>query len=161
MCVCVCVSVSVSVSVCVCVCVCVSSYHWGSGIVSAPGGPSFPIHQNGDRWWMRCGKIAVSSVHFLGDLGRVLNLSRLFTPLRVKCGLRLWEVAASPYSLSPDGKGGREVLHHWPEPDACLLDPTCRGWCFYMQLGQNPATQRPGFSAAPGMKLNVLPIQRK
>lgn len=67
----------------------------------------------------------------------------------------------SPYSLSPDGKGGREALHRWPEPDACLLDPTCRGWCFYMQLGQDPATQRPGFSAAPGTQLNVLPTQRK
>lgn len=67
----------------------------------------------------------------------------------------------SPYSLSPDGKGGREALHRWREPEGCLLDPACRGWCFYTQLGQDPATQRPGFSAAPGTRLSVPPPSTK
>ena len=66
-----------------------------------------------------------------------------------------------PYSLSPDGKGGREALHRWREPDGCLLDPACRGWWFYRQLGQDPATQRPGFSAAPGTQLSVPPPTTK
>ena len=135
-----------------------SSFPWGSGSVSAPGGPSFPVHQNGDRWWVRCGKIAMSSFHFSGDLGRVLNPLRLFTPLRVPCGLWLGGGTATVLnSLSPDGKGGRVALHRWREPEGCLLDPACRGWCFYTQLGQDPATQRPGFSAAPGTRLSVPP----
>ena len=138
-----------------------SSFPWGSGSVSAPGGPSFPVHQNGDgvgAMWQDCHELCSR----LGRPGEGPQPFEIVYPAQGAVWALAWgRHCHRPYSLSPDGKGGREALHRWREPDGCLLDPACRGWWFYRQLGQDPATQRPGFSAAPGTQLSVPPPSTK